>query len=630
MLEETNYIPTEKYAKAPELLDQARRIGEKFDLYPKTYFHTEANKFTWDEEASRWIIETNRGDKIRARFAASASGPLNMPKLPGVEGIEKFKGHSFHTSRWDYEYTGGTLHGNLDKLGDKRVGFIGTGATAIQAVPHLGKGVQGGENGRLYVFQRTPSSVSRRDNRPTDPNWARSLKDGWYEHRQENFLRVMFGSQEEDLVSDGWTSFSRWLKDRGLKRSPNLFAEYGALLEIADMQNMERIRARCDDVVKDEATAAALKPWYRQFCKRPCFHDEYLDTYNLSNVTLVDTDGKGIERITEKGIIAGGKEYELDCIVYGTGFEVGTSYQRRSNFEIYGRNGLSLADKWAEGPTTLHGFFVREFPNYFVVSTLHSGYAANFVHMLGRQAKHIAWIIKTAKERDIKIIETTPQAEESWTDEIVNGLGMRRNLDVQRDCTPGYYNLEGQITSNLKTKRSGNYAPGPLAFCKLMEDWRAKGDMEGLELTTDATAWKKETNGVNGANGTNGTHAENGTNDLNGHLTNGESNGQSAATNGQTVEGSLLAEAKPVEEPTALEVKPVEAPIIVDAKSPEELINGHANDGPLVLNGADKAVDGPKVNGEAKEEPTLAKSEEFKVSNGGAIGEINVLKVNGP
>jgi cyclohexanone monooxygenase len=506
MLEETGFIPTEKYAKAPELLGHARRIGEKFDLYPRAMFHTEVNTMTWDETTARWICETDRGDKIRARFAASASGPLNMPKLPGVEGVEKFKGHSFHTSRWDYGYTGGTLHGKLDKLGDKRVGFIGTGATAIQAVPHLGEGVQKGETGRLYVFQRTPSSVSRRNNQPTDPEWAKSLQPGWHEKRQENFLRVLFGSQEEDLVSDGWTTFARWMKERGLKRGPNFLKEFGALLEFADMQNMERIRARCDEVVKDADTAAALKPWYRQFCKRPCFHDEYLDTYNLPNVSLVDTDGQGIERITEKGIVAGGKEYELDCIVYGTGFEVGTSYQRRSNCQVVGRNGLTLSEKWSEGPTTMHGFFVREFPNYFVVSTLHSGFAANFVHMLGRQAKHIAWIIKTCKERDIKTIETTVKAEDEWTDQIVNGAGTRRNIEVQKACTPGYYNFEGQISESLRAKRSGSYAAGPLAFCTLLADWRDKGDFEGLELTTYETALAEQASTVNGTNGVNGKH----------------------------------------------------------------------------------------------------------------------------
>jgi cyclohexanone monooxygenase len=454
----------------------------------------------WDEKASRWIVKTDRGDTIRARFTASASGPLNMPKLPGVEGIEKFKGHSFHTSRWDYEYTGGTLHGKLDKLGDKRVGFIGTGATAIQAMPHLGEGVQQGENGRLFVFQRTPSSVSWRNNRKTDPEWTASLKPGWQAERQENFLRVMAGSQEEDMVADGWTTFSRWLKDQGIPRSPALWVEFGNLLELADFQNMERIRARCDEVVKDKETANALKPWYRQFCKRPCFHDEYLETFNLSHVKLVDTDGKGIDRITEKGIVANGVEYELDCIIYGTGFEVGTSYARRSNYESYGRNGRTTTDKWKDGVRTLHGYWMHDFPNLFLISTLQSGFAANFVHMLSRQAKHIAWIIAECKKRDITEIECTQEAEDAWGETILKN--MRQMGNYQKECTPGYYNLEGKIFEDTRYQRSSSYGLGPMAFCKLQDDWRAKGDMEGLELTHDKNSWKKNdrmtTNGING------------------------------------------------------------------------------------------------------------------------------------
>lgn len=277
LLEETGYIPTEKYAKAPELQEHARRIGRHFGLYEKAIFHTEANKITWSESSSRWLIETDRGDTIRARFFATASGPLNMPKLPGVPGIETFKGHSFHTSRWDYEYTGGSIRGNLDNMKGKKIGIIGTGATAIQAVPHLGQGA-----GQLYVFQRTPSSVSRRDNKATDPKWAEEMlkTPGWQNYRQENFLRVMGGSQEEeDLVGDGWTSFTRFMKERGIKGDRKTFwTEHAQLMETADHMNMERIRARCDDVVKDPKTANDLKPWYRQFCKRPCFHDEYLDT----------------------------------------------------------------------------------------------------------------------------------------------------------------------------------------------------------------------------------------------------------------------------------------------------------------------------------------------------------------
>jgi cyclohexanone monooxygenase len=451
LLEETGYVPTEKYAKAPELQEHARRIGRHFGLYEKSVFHTEAKEIAWNEEKSRWIIRTDRGDTFRAKFFATASGPLNMPKLPGVDGIEKFKGHYFHTSRWDYDYTGGTILGKLDKIKDKKIGIIGTGATAIQAVPHLGEGA-----GQLYVFQRTPSSIGWRNNRPTDPEWAASLQPGWQAHRQENFLRVMAAdpTATEDLVDDGWTSITKWMRQKGVNTDDgNIWLAYAQAMEAADYETMEMIRKRCDDVVKDPKTAEGLKPWYRQLCKRPCFHDEYLDTFNFPNVELIHTDGKGIDRITENGIVANGQLYEVDCIIYSTGFEVGTGYERRSNFTMKGRNGVAIGDAWADGPRTLHGFHCPEFPNMFLISTLQSGFAANFTHMLTRQGKWVAAMVKTCLDRNIKTIEANKKAAESWTDLIVADQWM--SATFQQECTPGYYNLEGQIQQNIVTKRAG-------------------------------------------------------------------------------------------------------------------------------------------------------------------------------
>jgi len=488
LLEETGYIPTEKYAKAPELQEHCHRIGRHFGLYEKAIFHTEANTLQWDDVASRWIIKTDRGDTIRARFVATASGPLNMPKLPGVEGIENFKGHSFHTSRWDYDFTGGDIRGHLDKIKDKRIAIIGTGATAIQAVPHLGAGVEGG-SGHLYVFQRTPSSVDIRANRKTDPDWVKSLKPGWQEERMINFLEAMNGklTQEEDLVMDGWTKGSTEMRRLGIDRSDRTsLLENAALFELADMQVMESIRARCNEIVKDNKTADALKPWYRRFCKRPCFHDEYLQTFNIPNVSLVDTNGKGIERITEKGIVANGQEYEVDCIIYSTGFEVGTDYSRRSNFKVTGKNGIELSEHWNDGWHTFHGFHTREFPNLFVISTAQSGFAANFVHMLNEQSKHIGYLVKTCKERGIIVVEASKEAEDAWVSQML--VGAMFTASFQKECTPGYYNLEGKINEG-RSRRQGNYPGGPLGFAKCLKEWQEKGDLEGLEIKKDDSGW---------------------------------------------------------------------------------------------------------------------------------------------
>ena len=475
LLEEIGYMPVEKYSRAPEILRHSRAIGEKFDLYRNACFQTEVTALRWDEKASRWIVETNRGDKMRARYVVMANGPLHRPKLPGIPGVETFRGHSFHTSRWDYGYTGGDSFGNLTGLRDKRVGIIGTGATAVQCVPHVGASAK-----QLYVFQRTPSSIDVRANRPTDPEWAKALEPGWQQRRMDNFnILVSGGFQEEDLVGDGWTDIIRNLLF--LARRPGAAdsaQDPATLMQLADFKKMESIRARVDSVVKNAETAEALKPYYNQFCKRPCFHDEYLDTFNRPNVRLVDTGGQGVERITEKGVVVDGKEYELDCLIYATGFEVGTSYTRRSGYEVYGRGGQTLTEKWQDGVSTLHGFHVNGFPNCFVVSNIQSGFTANFPHMMNEQSKHLAYIIKHCADRQVRTVEASKEAEEAWVQTIVSLAIMRQRF--LEECTPGYYNNEGK--PSVLAARNGSYGAGAIAFVKVLEDWRAEGSLKGLEL----------------------------------------------------------------------------------------------------------------------------------------------------
>jgi cyclohexanone monooxygenase len=304
LLEETGYMPVSKYARAPEILEHSRRIGRHFDLYRSAIFQTVITDMRWLDDVSRWQVSTNRHDVLRARFVVLAGGPLNLPKLPGIPGVDSFKGHHFHTSRWDYAYTGGSSMGGLSGLADKRVGIIGTGATAVQCVPHLGAGAK-----ELYVFQRTPSSVDVRNDRPTDPEWVKDLKPGWQRERMDNFTAVISGGKfDVDLVDDGWTDLigNILLAARKKSAAGEAVANTEELIQLADYAKMERVRARVDAVVKDGATADALKPWYNQFCKRPCFHDQYLDTFNRPNVHLVDTQGQGVERITERGVVVAG------------------------------------------------------------------------------------------------------------------------------------------------------------------------------------------------------------------------------------------------------------------------------------------------------------------------------------
>ena len=475
LLEELGYMPKEKYAHAPEILAHSRSIGKRYGLYQNACFQTTVTGLEWDEGAARWIVRTDRQDAMRARFVCMSNGPLNRPKLPGIAGMDSYQGHSFHTSRWDYAYTGGGPDGGLDRLHDKRVGVIGTGATAVQCVPHLGASAKS-----LHVFQRTPSSIDVRANRPTDPDWAKSLAPGWQQARMENFNTLVSGGMaDKDLVNDGWTEIVRnLLTMANFKDSQMDLEDIGKAVELADFQKMEQIRKRVDELVQDPATAAALKPWYRQFCKRPCFHDEYLQTFNRPQVHLVDTDGKGIDRITARGVVAKGKEYPLDCLIFATGFEVGTDYTRRSGYDLIGKGGERLSDKWAEGVRTFHGLHTRGFPNLFIISQAQSGFTVNFPHAMNEQAVHIAYILRQCLRGNINTVEASAAAEQAWVDEII--ALSRFNQDFLESCTPGYYNNEGQPSP--KSVQNGFYGAGPNKFFEVLRAWRIEGAMQGLEL----------------------------------------------------------------------------------------------------------------------------------------------------
>ena len=476
LLDETGYMPSLKYSFQPEIYEHAQRIGHHFNLYSRAYFQTQVRELRWGDEDLRWTVTTNRGDVIRARHVIISSGSLNRPKLPGIPGLRDFKGHTFHTSRWDYGYTGGSAKGNLDKLGDKRVGIIGTGATAIQAIPHLGAGA-----GHLYVFQRTPSSVDERRNRPTDPAWYKSLKKGWQQDRNDNFTKLLVGAAvEEDLVNDGWTELFKSLGELmdGTGASNLTDAELKLLGEIVDYQHDNRVRQRCTDTVKDQKTADALKHWYRPWCKRPCFNDEYLPTFNRPNVTLVDTNGNGVDRLTANGVVVGGVEYALDCLIFATGFEVSrATYTHQAELEIIGRNGQTLGQYWANGMRTYHGLMSHGFPNLYHMGFTQTGYTPNFTYQLDKQAQHLAAVFADASKRGLKAFEPTLEAEEAYLALVMAPNAM---TDYLASCTPGYYNAEGSAKASNDGFLQGHYPEGGLKFYEMLAGWRAKGDHAGL------------------------------------------------------------------------------------------------------------------------------------------------------
>ncbi|OAL38437.1 hypothetical protein AYO20_02086 [Fonsecaea nubica] len=476
LLDRIGYIPTEKYAHGPELLDYAKRLARDLKLYDKAIFKTEVLSIRWNENSSMYSVQTNHGDKIFARFVVGVAGSLHRPKLPGFPGIETFKGRSFHSSRWDYKYTGGDSTGGLVNLKDKKVGIIGTGATAVQIVPHLGQWAK-----ELYVFQRTPSSIDVRNNRPTDQNWAKTLTGSWQQRRMDNFNNIIGGApEEEDLVMDGWTDIIlRLFPSKSDGNAELSKEEKEKRRQLADFEKMEEIRRRVDRIVKDPETAESLKPYYNQFCKRPCFHDDYLDTFNRPNVKLVDTKGRGIERATEKGVVANGQEYELDCLIYATGFERATSWTHRAGMEVYGKKALPLSEKFADGPSTFQGWITRDFPNFFMITTVQAFITPNFLHTTAIQAEHIAYVISECKARNIQAIEPTQAAEDEWVEMIIaSGEDSRA---FHSECTPGYYNNEGQITRQLA--KSSSYGGSPLTVINLLKKWQTDGKLEGLSPT---------------------------------------------------------------------------------------------------------------------------------------------------
>jgi cation diffusion facilitator CzcD-associated flavoprotein CzcO len=479
MLEETGHMPSMKYVEAPEIFGHAQRIAKQYGLYDNALLATNVTELSWDDDRDRWIVRTDRDDELRARFVSMGTGPLHRPKLPGIDGIETFEGHAFHTSRWDYPYTGGDYQGApMNALADKRVGIIGTGATAVQCIPRLAR-----DAGELFVFQRTPSSIDVRNNHAIDPDWFATLEPGWQQKWLLNFCVLQTGGfTDEDLVQDGWTDIAKRVRDRivaevaaGAELGPDVIAKaFGD----SDDEKMTEIRARVDAVVKDPATAEALKPWYRQLCKRPCFHDEYLQAYNVPTCHLVDTDGQGVSRIDATGVWVGDEYYELDCLIFASGFEVGTEQSRRSGFETVGRGGETLTARWADGMRSMHGIHVHGFPNLFIVGLSQgANLISNITHNLAEAGTTIAAIVSHALEVGATEVEVASEAEDAW----MELLGTRETPQFLADCTPGYYNNEGKPEERTGAMFNG-YPAGPAAYFAYIDAWRRSGSFEGLEF----------------------------------------------------------------------------------------------------------------------------------------------------
>lgn len=446
LLDEMGYVPTRHYAEGPEIYAHCRAIAERYDLYDLAVFQTTVTSTTWDADAQLWRVTTDRGDTMAARFVICANGTLSKPKLARIDGMESFEGHSFHTSRWDYEYTGA----DLEHLGDKVVGIIGTGASAVQIIPNLAEAAK-----ELYVFQRTPSSIDVKDDWETDPEWAASLEPGWQAKRRQ---RAMTAPPLSAMQIEERAALS---PEEKIQRQENANIDY-----------MMRIHRRIDEIVEDQATADALKPWYMFMCKRPCFHNEYLSSFNRPNVHLVDTHGKGITEIGPTGPVFEGVEFAVDLLIYATGFEVQkTGIWNR----IVGADGVELNDKYRDGVRTLLGIHSHGYPNLFVMGGYQASFNFNLTDVLQAQGDHIAACIAHVRANGYRTIDATDDAEEWWVQEVIAHRG---KTSRNAECTPGYYNFEGE--SNRR--QDGNYNGGFPQYASHMADVRSKIE-ESFTLT---------------------------------------------------------------------------------------------------------------------------------------------------
>ena len=440
LLDEMGYVPSRLYAKGPEIFAHCQAIARRYDLYDLAVFRTTVLSTTWNDAEKLWVLRTDRGDEMKARFVICANGTLSKPKLSKIAGMETFKGHSFHTSRFDYAYTGA----DLSNLSDKVVGIIGTGASAVQAIPRLAKAAK-----QLYVFQRTPSSIDFRNDRPTDPDWQARLEPGWQQARRQKHIR---GRPGDAAKKAELASLSR---EEKIRQQENSNIDY-----------MMRIHRRIEEVVEDKATAEALKPWYMFMCKRPCFDDEYLPAYNRPSVHLVDTQGQGITEIRPEGPVFDGRTYPLDLLIYATGFEV----QKTGIYnEIRGRDGREINETYSEGMRTLFGVHTHGYPNLFIMGGYQASFQFNLTFMLQTQGDHIAECIAHARDRGYAEIDVSPETEEWWVQEVIEHRG---KTSRNADCTPGYYNFEGEFNR----RQDGNYNGGFLQYFTHMQSIRGELD----------------------------------------------------------------------------------------------------------------------------------------------------------
>lgn len=511
LLEETGYIPIMKYASGSELREHADRIAKTYGLSERAIFRATIEDAIWNERKSAWELNVvqEQGPKqgeeatkartvVSGDYVFSLSGVLNYPKLPNLPGMESFRGHQFHTSRWDYNYTGGSeTNFDLHNLKDKRVALVGTGATAVQVVPQLARWAK-----QLYVAQRTPSAVDVRGQIPIDrQEFEAKIANtrGWQQSERENmaaFVSDVSPKPMKNMVNDQWTTIPTYAalvggpNDVDFRKTQSI-TEHVERLYKTDLFRQDRIRTRVREVVRDPSTAKRLQPWYPSWCKRPCFHDQYLPAFNQDNVALLDTEGRGIDRLTSDGIVVRGEEVKIDVLIWASGFTLGGGADSLGQYVVRGRNGLSMSQKIEKGGyATLHGAVTRDFPNFFLPGPSQAGATANQVHMIELVCEHTIHMIKSAERRGCGkkvLIEPTLAAEEDWANRVAASAVA---MAAVQGCTPGYINREGTrsnedmpLEEKMKAARMATWGKGILDYARILKEWRADDNMNDLDIT---------------------------------------------------------------------------------------------------------------------------------------------------
>ncbi|KAJ5984799.1 hypothetical protein N7522_011995 [Penicillium canescens] len=445
LLDETNYTPSHKYVSGTELKEHAERIANQWKLKNRAFFGTKVDGMDWNDEDAQWKVHITTKNHLptilKSDIVIMANGLLDFPKIPKLYGLDTYKGHVFHTSRWDYTCTRGSPDNpTMDKLHDKTVGFVGTGATAVQVIPHLAQWAK-----KVTIFQRTPSSVDGRENSVTDLTWWKTMVQekgsGWQRGRMENFNSFISNDPQVpdvNLVDDAWTRLHTFSALIGSRSS--LQPQYLTQMEKLDLHHQERIHHRIEATVTDPATAELLKPWYPRWCKRPCFSDNFLATFNRPNVSLIDTKGKGVQTLSDRG------------------YRVGSNGNVVEHVPIVGRGNQTLQQKWRQdGMASLHGIMTSGFPNLFFPDRGNSG---------------------TTRFN----VEPSYTEEEEWTTQV---LMRARALAGVGHCTPGYYNREGlqlDESEGFKAARSCIWGQGIKSYVETIEEWRQNSRLAGLDI----------------------------------------------------------------------------------------------------------------------------------------------------